>query len=477
MMFGRKARRHRAEADRTDRRSRYGPVTPPDAGRRQPGPTTGVDPQADPRTVDLRVLLLTSGDDEPSTQAWSEQLDGEGVPFDQLVAGVDPLTTATLERGPRHGRYQAVILATDSLVRLRDGVYESSLDAQEWATLRDYLRDYGVRQISAYSTPGPTIGLKQSTWAGDLGDVEARLTDAGRAVFTDLAGDVPLSTGTYGFQTEVLDAANFTTLVSGRQDSPVVGVFAHPDGREELVVTVASGPFSRHMHLLGHGMLAWVTRGRHLGHHGYFLSMQVDDVLLGRQVPIGADPIRMNPDDVLATARWSQQSQVRLDFAFNGWGAVTATMDGGKRPADRVPGRGSRRVQLDQPHLRSPRSGSLAGCRDFRRNHPQPGLGRRARYRRTGRHPCHRRTFRTEQSRAGHGRRQLRHPLDRLRRIAGSQGATAGRGVPGSPASGEHPAGRLHRGCAAAPAQQRVRGRPGWSIPSNGSTCWPWKPP
>jgi len=102
-----------------------------------------------PRTVDLRVLLLTSGDDEPSAQAWSARLEGEGVPFDRVIAGVDPLIAATLESGPQHGRYQAVILATDSLVRLRDGAYESSLNAEEWATLRDYLRTYSVRQISA----------------------------------------------------------------------------------------------------------------------------------------------------------------------------------------------------------------------------------------------------------------------------------------------------------------------------------------
>ena len=283
---------------------------------------------APPRTVDLRVLLLASGGDEPSTHAWGARLEAEGVPFDRLVAGVDPLTTGTLEHRPRHGRYQAVILATDSLVRLRDGAYGSSLNAEEWVILRSYLRAYNARQISAYATPGPAVGLQPASWAGDLGDVVAQLTDAGRAVFPDLVGDVPLSPGTYGYQTAVPDGADFTTLVYGHRDSPVVGVFAHADGREELVVTVASGPFSRHMHLLGHGMLAWATRGRHLGHHGYFLSAQIDDVLLGSTVPLGAAPIRMNADDVLATAGWSQHNRVRLDFAFNGWGSVTATMGG-----------------------------------------------------------------------------------------------------------------------------------------------------
>lgn len=289
-------------------------------------------PEIHPVVVDLRILLLSSGDDEPSALAWQAQLEAEGVPFDRLIAGVDPLTSTTMERGPLHGRYQAVILATDSLVRLRNGVYESSLDADEWVVLSDYLREYNVRKISAYATPGPTIGLEPASWAGDLGDGTARLTEAGLVVFADLVGDVPLSPGTYGYQTAVSDGADFTTLVSGHEDSPIVGVFVHPDGREEMVVTVASGPFSRHMHLLGHGMLAWATRGAHLGHHGYFLSAQIDDVLLGAPVPPGTEPIRMNPDDVQATARWSQDNQVRLDFAFNGWGSVTATMDGATDP-------------------------------------------------------------------------------------------------------------------------------------------------
>lgn len=280
-----------------------------------------------PTTVDLRVLLLTSGDTEPSAQAWQAQLESEGVPYDLVIAGGERLTAAHLEHSPRHGRYHAVVLSTDSLVRFRDGVYGSSLDAQEWTILRGYLHTFAVRQLSAYSTPGPAVGLAQASWAGDVGDVVAGVTDAGRRVFPDLVGAVPLSPGTYGYRTAVLDPVAFTPLVVGAESSPVVGVFVHPDGREELVVTIASGPFSRHMHLLGHGLLAWVTRGRSLGHHGRFLSMQVDDVLLGANVPLGADPIRMGPDDVAATAGWSRRNRIRLDFAYNGWGAVAATMD------------------------------------------------------------------------------------------------------------------------------------------------------
>lgn len=352
MIFGRKAR-HRADAPAAPMTpAPPEPVVPPTATvATDPVPPAGVAPTAAtaaapapaavsapaapppsgpveaPVIVDLRILLLTSGDDEPSLQAWQARLESEGVPFDRVTAGITRLTTDTLEHHRRHGRYQAVVLATDALVRLRDEVYESSLDPDEWATLRDYLRRYRVRQISAYATPGPAVGLQPASWAGDVGDTVAHLTDAGRAVFPDLVADVPLSAGTYGFRTAVADPTAFTALVVDRENSPVVGVVAYPDGREELVVTVASGPFSRHMHLLGHGLLAWATRGRHLGHHGRFLSMQIDDILLGANVALGADPIRMGPADVDAAARWSADQGVRLDFAYNGWGAVAAIMD------------------------------------------------------------------------------------------------------------------------------------------------------
>jgi hypothetical protein len=151
-------------------------------------------------------------------------------------------------------------------------------------------------------------------------------------VFCELVGPVPLSAGTYGFITTPLDDANFTSLVVGSSGSPIAGTMTHPDGREELVVTVASGPFSRHMHLLGSGMLDWATRGRRLGHSGFFLSVHVDDVLLGAPLPPDAAPIRMTRSDVVRAAAWSLDTGVRLDFAYNAWGSVTATAGGASDP-------------------------------------------------------------------------------------------------------------------------------------------------
>ncbi|MCW2527543.1 MAG: hypothetical protein JWM76_2403 [Pseudonocardiales bacterium] len=283
-------------------------------------------PTMDGPAVDLRILVLTASEDEPSMLAWGVLLEREGVPFDMLVAGIGNLTIGRLEHRPGRGRYQAIVLATDSLVCLREGSYVSGLTDAEWETLQAYERAYSVRQVSAYATPAPSIGLQPPSWAGDMGETIGVLTQAGRAVFPELVGPVPLSPGTYGFTTAITENANFTTLAESETGSPIVGVVIHPDAREELVFTVATGPYSRHFHLLGHGALQWVTRGKYLGRHSYYLSLQIDDVLLGAPGDIDDPPIRMTPEDVRACVAWSERNRVRLDLAYNGWGSVTALM-------------------------------------------------------------------------------------------------------------------------------------------------------
>lgn len=289
-------------------------------------------PPRDPPAVDLRILVLTASEDEPSLRAWELLLQREGVPFDVLVAGTHSLTTDRLEHRPGYGRYQAIVLATDSLVCLRDGSYVSGLTDEEWARLRAYEGNYSVRQVSAYATPAPSIGLQTPSWAGDVGDTVAGLTAAGREVFPELVGPIPLSAGTYGFTASIMDDANFATLVEGATGSPVVGVVMHASGREELVLTVSNGPYSRHFQLLGHGVLQWLARGTYLGRHSYYLSLQIDDVLLGAPGDIDDPPIRMAPQDVRACVAWSADRGVRLDLAYNGWGSVTALMSGSPDP-------------------------------------------------------------------------------------------------------------------------------------------------
>jgi hypothetical protein len=286
-----------------------------------------------PTALDLRVLVISAAADEPSLLAWRQLLDEEGVPYDLLVAGQEPLTSARLTVTPAHGRYQAVVLATDSLLHLQGGEYVSALAIEEWFALRNYQRTFGVRQVSAYATPTPRVGLNSPSWAGDASGIVGHVTPEGHELFPELVGPVPISPGTYGFAASPVDEEVFTSLVVNDDGLPLVGIVEHPGGREELVLTVSCGPHSRHLQLLGHGMLGWVTRGRYLGRRRFYLSVQVDDVLLGAIGRPKADGtpgplVRMTADDVKHAAKWSAENQFMLEFAFNGWGAVSATNQG-----------------------------------------------------------------------------------------------------------------------------------------------------
>lgn len=282
----------------------------------------------DGRRIDLRVLLLSADGQEPAFRAWEAALDREGVPHDAIVArrGHPPIDARTLTVGATHARYQAVIVAVGGLPTLDGGRYVSALTACEWAALARFERAFGIRRITAFAYPSALTGHRARAWSGTVAGLSGRLTRAGRAVFAGLRGDVPLDPGAYGHLARPADSG-FTTLVAGPRGSALVGVHAHPDGREELVCTVDGNAAMIHVQLLRHGMLRWVTRGVFLGHERHYLGLQVDDVFLSddRWEPAsagtGSAQIRMRPADVDAAVRWSRERGVRLDLAFNGHGA------------------------------------------------------------------------------------------------------------------------------------------------------------
>ncbi|MEA2148972.1 MAG: hypothetical protein QOD69_802 [Solirubrobacteraceae bacterium] len=285
----------------------------------------------DGHRVDLRVLLLSADGEEPAFRAWEAALEREGVPYDAIVArrGHPPIDTRTLAVGPAHARYQAVIVAVGGLPALDGGRYVSVLTADEWAALAGFEREFGIRRITAFAYPSALTGHSAPASSGVVGELSGTLTPAGREVFAGLRGDVPLDPNAYGHLAEPA-GDRFTTLVAGPQGGALVGVHAHPDGREEMVCTVDGNAGMIHVQLLRHGMLRWVTRGVFLGQERHYLGLQVDDVFLSddswdpaaaRTVP---GEIRMRPADVEAAVRWSRARGVRLDLGFNGHGAQPA---------------------------------------------------------------------------------------------------------------------------------------------------------
>jgi hypothetical protein len=284
--------------------------------------------------VDLRVLLLSADGNEPSYRAWRAQLEREGVPFDAIVATNAPaITYDQLADGTTRARYQAVVLATGGLVYFNGSSFGSALETSEWDALAEFERAFGIRRVTAFVYPSPAYGLNSPTSSGSMAGVTGTLTPAAQPLFSYLQGQVPFDANAWGYQATPVDPATFRTFVSGPAGSSLVGVYTHPDGREELVMTVDSNPWMIHSQLLRHGMLSWATRGVYLGYARDYLELQIDDIFLdndrwdmARNVTPEPSPrpIRMTALDVLRAAAWQAASGMRLDFVYNGEGGESS---------------------------------------------------------------------------------------------------------------------------------------------------------
>ena len=295
--------------------------------------------------VELKVLLLSADGSEPGFAAWKAQLEREGVPYETLVAFDGQRRAATLtdqrlaDYGADVAHYQAVILASGDLghnVTNANGSvsYLSALTDAEWAALAKFERTFGIRRLSDFTAPSAARGLTVVPGAWQDGTV-AQLTPAGRAAFPYLRGpvsvadDAPGPNEAFGYAAAPVAGAPWETLLAGPNGTAFLGVYRHPeDGREELVMTVASNQFQHHNQLLRHGMLNWVTRGVYLGAERHYLELQIDDLFLGDDV---WDPVthttrydqssRMTPTDVDRAIAWSRARGLRLDMVFNGGGS------------------------------------------------------------------------------------------------------------------------------------------------------------
>jgi hypothetical protein len=269
------------------------------------------------------VLLLLNSEDDPTTAAWLATLESWGVPHDALQPRPDePLKAEALTHDDGHGRYNAVVLSTDS------SVFWTSL-----AVLREYRRQFGVRQVNAFEYPRPTHGLCEVA-GRPMGGSVAALTEAGQRQFGYLAGRVPIDGGGYGYASSVLDPARFTAMLVTQEGESLLGSSRSDDGLEDLLLTVNYSWPMLHWRLLAPGLLAWATRGRHLGMSRNYLACHVDDVLLSNWRTPGhgsaekaepASTVRMVPDDVREVAAWQRRHGFTLDLAINGHGGQDVT--------------------------------------------------------------------------------------------------------------------------------------------------------
>ncbi len=201
-------------------------------------------------------------------------------------------------RDPGRRKIDAGMLAPAPTVAGFQGVVlpdqaPTGLPAAELAVLHDYERRFGVRQIDASVVAAAAVGLAPVTdtvgYSGTFDGGVAQLTAAA------LGGDFGYARGPVPFSDSDLapDAswveiarplAGFRTLLTatspdGRRRGSVAGIFS-TDGREELVLAFSYDVDSTQLQVLAPGLVAWVTRGVHLGLDRSYLAVHVDDVLL-----------------------------------------------------------------------------------------------------------------------------------------------------------------------------------------------------
>ena len=340
--------------------------------------------------VDLRVLLVSAD----GTRAGLRRVEGRARSRGRAVRHVRRLQRADAGRDAdrRHGspttradhaRYQAVILASrrPRAQRHQPGRHdELSSPRSPTPSGRRWPSSSGRSGSgSSATTPRrarrtgstPSAARRRTAWS-------ATLTATGKLAFPYLKGPVaiadddPAAAETFGYPATPVNGNDWQTLLAGPDGTAFLGIYTHPDdGREEMVMTVASNQFQNHNQLLRHGMLNWVTRGVFLGYQRNYLELQVDDLFLGddawdpatqhHQLRPGAAS-RMTPADVDRAIAWSRRAACGSTWPST---AAAATLYA-SRPAPRRPARGqvrrsgrARRVRLHQPHLRAPEPGLL----------------------------------------------------------------------------------------------------------------------
>ena len=266
---------------------------------------------------------------------------------------------------PGRPRIDAALLADDARARFQGVVLPDhapkSLPVTELAALHAYERRFGIRQLDASVPAQPAVGLVEPVGAtGYSGPF-----DGGTAQLTPeaLAGEFAYARGPVPFPDEnpavddtfvqmARPLAGFRPLLTatapdGKRSGALAGVLT-AGGREELVLTFAYDADARALQVLGPGLVAWLTRGVHLGFDRSYLAVHVDDVLLPnvRWVPgvhcspeadcppgVAVPPeIRMTAADVTYAVEWQRRTGIRLDLAFNGAGSVAADAAAGTDP-------------------------------------------------------------------------------------------------------------------------------------------------
>ena len=287
----------------------------------------------DARILDMKVLVVTSGQSEPDFPAITGALDYLGTPysiFDMTTPGAT-ITPQYLANGC-HGYFQGVIFA----------IAGYRYQIPEIATLDTYEHDFQVRHLNWFAYPGTDFGLNPSTSsvpAVPPTPYPATYTSAGAAVFpyANTANPLIINYAQIYLSTPYNGASALLTDANG---NALAVTYDTPWGSyQQLTLTFDSNPNLVHDLVLSQGLINWVTQGLFLGEHHTYFTPQVDDYFIddaewlpttqcGTNTENTGATYRINAADLSSLINWQTTTQgqpVTSNFvthmAFNGFGA------------------------------------------------------------------------------------------------------------------------------------------------------------
>lgn len=309
----------------------------PVSDQRSPVITSARLTAAPPQKIALRLLIVSATAQDPALAGAKSLLDQLGVPYEVLIATTSDLVRQQLVAPDGSGRYQGIMLTTGNLVYFDGLSWQSAFTDAEWNLLWQYERDYRVRQVALYASPGTypeDYGLVAAGTADtSLSPLLVSLSQGGQAVFPYLQpqAQIPVRNA-WAYLAHITLQSGAEALLNDAAGNVLAVKSLSVDGRERIALTFDQSPYLLHTQLLGYGLVRWVTQGLFLGERRMRLAVDVDDWFLASDHwdpaigAIGINPFRLSARDALSMAQ--QQSALRsryplakeftFSMAFNG---------------------------------------------------------------------------------------------------------------------------------------------------------------
>ncbi len=324
-----------------------------------PAPAAGPNATA-PR--DMKLLIIGLDGNEPDFAAVKFFLDTLGIPYDIALTldstATPPVTRALppLDNGVK-GYYQGIFLTNGNLGYCYGATCQSTLTANQWASLDTYALNFGVRTVAYYAFPEARYGLTftgTAISATDAAPETIAFTSAAASIFPYLNTANPLKfTNAYVYLADAVQAAGETTTpLMTLRGKTVAALHTTADGREYMGLTLDNNPYLLHSMALGYGILNWLTKGIFIGGRKVYMTPQVDDHFLPDDQyvngvaactpsgfvndptydPAGACPsLRITGGDLKNISDWQtnwnknpQFARFKVTCAFNGFGTLNA---------------------------------------------------------------------------------------------------------------------------------------------------------